>query len=86
MNNMISLTESSTPRTTWINPDLNICIVKEDSEVKLQNEKSGKQSLLQIRARQVEELRKENAQLREQFPNFLFFLAVLSEDLSNICP
>ena len=32
MNNMISLTESSTPRTTWINPDLNICIVKEDSE------------------------------------------------------
>ena len=32
MNNMISLTESSTPRTTWINPDLNVCIVKEDSE------------------------------------------------------
>ena len=29
---MIGLFESKTPRTNWINPDLNVCIVKEDSE------------------------------------------------------
>ena len=28
---MITLTESETPVTNWINPDLNICIVKEDT-------------------------------------------------------
>ena len=29
---MIGIFESKTPRTNWINPDLNVCIVKEDSE------------------------------------------------------
>ena len=29
---MITLTESDTPVSTWINPDLNICIVKENTE------------------------------------------------------
>ena len=29
---MITLAESDTPVTNWVNPDLNICVVKENSE------------------------------------------------------
>ena len=30
---MITLTESDTPMTNWVNPDLNICIVKENVDI-----------------------------------------------------